>query len=197
MALPVRNIDSHEVEKLKTGDVKSFDRLFNKYSDRLYRFALKYLKSVEDAEEVVQGVFLYIWENKEGLKPELSFNSYLFTIALNMIKKQFQKKARENDFKDDILCTFLEADDSLDQVIDYKFLLKKVEAIIESMPEKRKEVFIKRKYNDLPIKDIAAEMNISPNTVENHLSAAQKYILKELEREKLAGLLFFMLFIKI
>jgi len=161
----------------------------------LYNFSVKYLKSAEEAEEVVQEVFLYIWEKKDGLKPDQSFNAYIFTIACNIIRKYFIKKSRENAFKDEQLYIFLEQENSMDQQIDYKFLLEKVESIINSLPKRRKEIFIKRKYEGLAIKQIADELGISPNTVENQLAAAQKKIQNELQKEKLAGLLFFMLFI--
>lgn len=161
----------------------------------MYHFSLKYLKSEEEAEEVVQEVFLYIWEKREGLKPDQSFNAYIFTIAYNIIRKYFIRKNRENAFKDEQLYIFLNEENNLDQIIDYKFLLEKVELIINSLPARRKEIFIKRKYEGMAIKQIADELGISPNTVENQLSAAQKQIQAELQKEKLAGLLFFMLFV--
>lgn len=197
MASTVRHIDYHAVKNLKEGDLKSFDELFNKYSSRLYKFALKYLKTQEESEEVVQDVFLYIWDKREALKPDFSFNSYIFTIAYNIIKKHFIKKSRDNAYKDELIYTLLNQENNLDKVIDYKFLLQKVESIIDTLPPRRKEVFIKRKYDGLSVKQIADELEISPNTVENHLASAQKQILDELQKEKLAGLLFFMLFVSI
>ena len=183
------------MKKLKQGDAKAFDDLFHKYAERLYKFSLKYLKSANEAEEVVQEVFLYIWEKKDVLKPDHSFNAYLFTIAYNIIKKYFIKKARENNFKDNLIYEFLKQENNLDQVIDYKFLLEKVESIVDTLPPRRKEIFIKRKYSGLSIRQIADELAISPNTVENQLAAAQKYILNELQKNSLPGLLFFVLFI--
>ena len=190
-----KHIDSLNVKQLKKGDSVAFDALFNKYARRLYLFSIKYLKSVEESEEVVQEVFMYIWEHKEGLKPDSSFNSYVFTIAYNMIRKHFIRKSKDNAFKDDLLYAFLKQENNLDQTIDYKFLLEKVETIIDNLPERRKEIFLKRKYEGLPIKQIASLLGISPNTVENQLAAAQKQILRELQNEKLAGLLFYAFFI--
>lgn len=195
MTSSFKNIDFQCVKKLKQGDAKAFDDLFNKYAERLYKFSLKYLKSANEAEEVVQEVFLYIWEKKDGLKPDHSFNAYLFTIAYNIIKKYFIKKAKENNFKDNLIYEFLKQENNLDQVIDYKFLLEKVESIVDTLPPRRKEIFIKRKYSGLSIRQIADELAISPNTVENQLAAAQKYILNELQKNSLPGLLFFVLFI--
>lgn len=192
-----RHIDSLSVKQLKEGDPKAFDALFNKYAQRLYNFSLKYLKSAEEAEEVVQEVFMYVWERKEGLKPDSSFNAYIFTIAYNIIRKHFIRKARDNAHKDDLLYAFLKEENNLDQTIDYKFLLEKVENIINNLPEKRKAIFIKRKYEGLPVKQIAEELGISPNTVENQLVAAQKQIHRELQNEKLAGLIFYVLFLSV
>lgn len=197
MTSTFKHIDYHTVKNLKQGDIKAFDDLFNKYSPRLYNFSIKYLKSVEEAEEVVQEVFLYIWDKREGLKPDNSFNAYIFTIAYNIIKKQFIKKSRDNAYKDDLIYTLLQQENNLDNTIDYKFLLEKVELIINALPARRKEIFIKRKYDGLSVKQIAEELGISPNTVENQLASAQKQILIELQKEKLAGLIFFMLFISI
>ena len=189
--------DYQLVQKLKNGDTDAFDELFRDYAHRLLQFSLAYLKSDEDAEEIVQEVFIKVWSRRKELKPGSSFKSYLFTIAFNFIKKRFIKIAREKAFKDNIIYSYLEQENDLDKLIDYKSLLGKVEMIINSMPPRRKEIFIKRKYHDLTLKQIAEEMGISPNTVENQLSAAQKYIKEKLEKEKLAGLLFFILFVSV
>jgi RNA polymerase sigma-70 factor (ECF subfamily) len=195
LATFLTHIDYVSVKNLRDGNIKAFDDLFNKYSPKLYNFSLKYLKSVEEAEEIVQEVFYYIWEKREGLKPDQSFNSYIFTIAYNIIRKYFNKKAKENAYKDEAIYSLLKDENSLDRIIDYKSLLGKVESVIDRMPDKRREVFIKRKYEGLPVKQIAEDLGISPNTVENHLASAQKYILEEMKKEKLAGMLFFVLFI--
>ena len=167
--------------------------MFCKYAARLYNFSVKYLKSAEEAEEVVQEVFLYIWDKRDGLKPEHSFNAYIFTIAYNIIKKYFNKKTRDNAFKDDLIYSLLQQENRLDQIIDYKFLLEKVELYIDALPKRRKEIFVKRKYEGLSVKQIADQLGISPNTVENQLASAQKQIQDELRKEKLAGLLFYIL----
>lgn len=197
MNLSLKHNDYLAVENLQQGDVKAFDDLFNKYSSRLFSFSLKYLKSTEEAEEVVQEVFLYIWDKRDGLKPDQSFNAYIFTIAYNIIKKYFLKKSRDSAFKDDLIYSLLRQENKLDQIIDYKFLLEKVEKYIEALPQRRKEIFIKRKYDGLSVKQIAEELGISPNTVENQLAYAQKQIQDKLKREKLAELLFFILFVSI
>ncbi|NEW83040.1 MAG: RNA polymerase sigma-70 factor [Mariniphaga sp.] len=195
MATTFINIDLPNVKSLKKGDVAAFDILYNKYSRRLYNFSVKYLKSAEEAEDVVHEVFLYIWEKREGLKPDSSFNAYIFTIAYNIVKKNFIKRAKDKSFQDELIYNLLKQENNLDKSIDYKFLLEKVEAIIDTLPDRRKEIFIKRKYDGLSVKQIAEELGISPNTVENQLASAQKQVQEKLQNERLSGLLFLMLFV--
>jgi RNA polymerase sigma factor (sigma-70 family) len=77
--------DIELVERLQKGDVEAFDLIYEKYSGKLYAFGLKYLQSTAEAEELVQAVFLKIWENHKHIDKELSFKSYLFTITYNDI----------------------------------------------------------------------------------------------------------------
>ncbi|HOS73382.1 MAG TPA: sigma-70 family RNA polymerase sigma factor, partial [Bacteroidales bacterium] len=84
--------DSELIKKLQKGDVEAFDLIYEKYAGKLYLFGLKYLRTSADAEELVQSVFLKIWENHKQLNKELSFKSYLFTIAYNDICKLFRKR---------------------------------------------------------------------------------------------------------
>lgn len=76
-----RFTESRLVAALKNGNALAFDELFRLYGKRLYHFSLGYLKSKTDAEEVVQEVFMKIWNNRVSLDSGLSFNAYLFWIA--------------------------------------------------------------------------------------------------------------------
>src|SRR4030065_518565 len=97
--------DTELVKRLQTGDVEAFDLLYEKYSGKLYSFGLKYLRSIDEAEELVQSEFLKIWENHKHINKELSFKSYLFTIAYNDICKLFRKRNYQKKFISDTLYT--------------------------------------------------------------------------------------------
>src|ERR1035437_9257721 len=88
----IKGDESLLVHNLAKGNLLAFNTLYKEYSGRLYRFALGYLKSKDEAEELVQEVFTIIWEKRKDLKKELSFKSYLFTIAFNIIRKHFRTK---------------------------------------------------------------------------------------------------------
>jgi RNA polymerase sigma-70 factor (ECF subfamily) len=81
------------VRNLSKSNLLAFNTLYKEYSGRLYRFAIGYLKSQTEAEELVQDVFRIIWEKRADLKEELSFKSFLFHIAFNIIRKHFRTKS--------------------------------------------------------------------------------------------------------
>ena len=185
--------DAALVKSLSKGNVLAFNTLFRKYSNRLYHFAFGYLKSEVESEEVVQEVFTKIWEKQSELKKELSFNSYLFTIAFNIIRKHFRTQAYLSEY----LRT--RVNDDLDfhtsQKIDFNSLQSYISELIDKMPERRREIFIKSRLKGLSINEIAEELEISHKTVENQLSSALKYIRSCLNNEELHVILFFTLFL--
>lgn len=186
--------DAELVTRLKKGDVEAFDLLYSKYAGKLYKFGLKYLKSTSDSEELVQSVFLKIWENKKKLKMELSFNSFLFTIAYNDICKIFRKRNYLRKFVNDTLSQNPLMSLRIEEGIDYKSLLERVEQIINTIPERQKTIFKKSREEGKSSKEIASEFDLSPGTVDNYISEVIKHIRKSLQNEDLVILLLTLLF---
>lgn len=184
------------IKSLSKGDPFAFEEIFSRYSNKLYQFSLSYLKSEADAEEIVQEVFLKLWERKKELKTETSFQSYLFTITLNFIKKHFNRKARADQYKHELVTQFSGENNQMESSITYQDLLNRLEILIGQLPEKRKQIFIERKQNDKPVKQIAEELGITPKTVENQLTRALNFLRSELKKEHLGDLLFLHLFIR-
>jgi len=181
------------VRSLSKGNLLAFNSLYRGYSNRLYRFAFGYLKSEDEAEELVQEVFTIIWEKRAELKDELSFKSFLFTIAFNIIRKHFRTKSYmfeyfKNEVGDDL-------DFSTSKTVTYESLKQYITELADRMPERRKEIFIKSRLEGFSIKEIAEQLNISHKTVENQLSEALKFIRSNLKRENLSAILFFILFV--
>lgn len=181
---------------LKNGNTEAFNKLFSDYGKRLYCFAYGYLKSKEEAEEVVQEVFLRIWRNRKQLNPELSFKAYLFKIAYHYMLELFERITRENAYKHQIIDDFVPFNEELNERLNYRLLLQKVDRLIDRLPARQKEILVKRKKEGIPVKEIAAQLGISPKTVENHLTEALKNLKKGLGEEDISAMLFFMLFVK-
>lgn len=181
------------VKNLSEGNLLAFNSLFNAYGSRLYRFAMGYLKSEEEAEELVQEVFTVVWEKRENLREELSFKSYLFTIAFNIIRKHFRTKAQLSEYMKAGISDDL--DTQTTEKITFDSLFHYVNEIVSKLPERRRLIFIKSRFEGLSVREIAEELNISHKTVENQLTDALKFIRTNLNKEEISAILFFVLFI--
>jgi RNA polymerase sigma-70 factor (family 1) len=186
--------DNELVERLQKGEVEAFDQLYAKYSGKLYGFGLKYLRSAAEAEELVQSVFLKLWESAKNLRKESSFKSYLFTIAYNEMCKLFRKRNYQLKFIEDTLYENSQFSTEIEDGIDYQSVLEQVEQIVNKLPDKQRIIFIKSRQEGKSSKEIAREVGLSPGTVDNYMSEALKFIRSRLQNESLPVLLFFTLY---
>jgi len=189
------DIDPALLNLLKNGDHRAFEQLFERYAQKVFVFSLTYLKDEDEAQEVVQEVFLKIWLNRTNLKTDTSFQSYLFTIAFNLIRKSFNRKARNDQYMLEVIDTLDAGQDVVDYETNYGLITEKLEQFIGKMPEKRKMIFILRKKQGRSVREIAEEMGISVKTVENQITEAMKYLKTRFEEELPGGMLFFVLFV--
>lgn len=179
---------------LRSGDILAFNHVFEIYSSKLFLFAKAYLRSVEDSEELVQEVFTILWEKRDQLKSGFSFRSYIFTVAFNIIKKHFKQKALFKKFAREELLSEVIKEPS--QEIDYHILKNYILELTEALPEKRREVFVKSRFEGLSNKEIAATMGLSKKTIENHLNLALREIKSKMEKGRLSVILFYFMFIE-
>jgi RNA polymerase sigma-70 factor (family 1) len=175
--------ESRLVSSISRGNILAFNTLFRAYGSHLYRFAYKYLKSEAESEELVQEVFTRIWENRSGLRKELSFKSYLFTIAFNIIRKHFRTRKYMAEYYNSGI--YNDFDIQTSQKITYDSLSLYLTELVNKLPKKRKEIFIKSRHEGLSIKEIAEDMEISHKTVENQLTIALRFIRTNFNRENI------------
>ena len=170
------------IRGLRSGRESAYDRLFKDYYRPLSVFALKYVSDLEMAREIVQNLFVYLYENRSSLVITTSIESYLFQSVrnrcLNQIKQwktqkeHLEKYSTEQDGAEDLEATIRE--NELEHAI-FK--------IVDSLPSQRQNVFIMSRVNGLSNSEIAEKLNISKRTVETHISHALKIL-----REKLGDL---------
>lgn len=169
------------VASLAKGNILAFNTLYKRYSNRLYRFALGYLKSEDEAEELVQEVFMKIWEKRSELKKELSFKSFLFTISFNIIKKHFRTRTYLAEYMKTGISEV--SDMHTSQKISHDSLQQYIFKLVDLLPKHRKEIFKKSRFEGKSIKEIAEELKISHKTVENQITDALRFIRNNLNRE--------------
>lgn len=188
--------DDNLVVSLKKGDKQAYKTLFEKYGTRLYLFALKYLKEKEDAKDLLNEVFLTLWENRQNLKTDTSLQSYLFTITYNNIRQRFLKKIREEKYVRVFAEEYLFNTSKNEEQLDYQLFVDKVNRIIDLLPPRRREIFILNYKEELKNHQIAEKLGLSDHHVKKQLVIARKFVLDKIKEDNgLAGLLFLSLFI--
>ncbi len=184
------------VTQLKKGEVFAFDKLFDCYSAKLFKMANSYLNEKADAEEIVQDVFIKIWQKRTDINPDLSFKTYLFKIAFNAILKAFRKKATDEKHKRLFAQEFLFHSTEKRDEAAYLQTLRYVDRLIDNLPPKQKEVFILSRKEGFKYREIALKLDVSENTVRNHMASAMRYIRSQVGKDDIDNLVFFVLFLK-
>lgn len=184
------------VKLLKNGDMAAFDAIYNKYCHKLHGFVIMYLKQYEDAEEIVQEVFIKIWESRKKIDVFASFESFLFTIAYNATMSMLRKRVSENKSREYLKT--LQHINSADLVIEelqYKELHHKVQTLLEELTPRQKEIYFLSREKGLTHKEIAQKLDISENTVNNHVVTILKYLKSNMDNALVVNILFQFLFL--
>lgn len=183
--------DQQYFSAIRNGDNESFELLFKTYYQTLCFYAMKFLGNNNDAEEIVQDVFINIWEKRSTTVPPLSVRNYLFGSVRNRSLNVLKHKKIVDRHKSDNLKAHLEqSDDELYREID---LMNKINAQIDALPPRRREIFILSRDYGLKYREIAEKLNLSVKTVEAQMGEALKSLRENLKEYKklIIGLVFF------
>ncbi len=181
---------------LKKGDILAFDNIYEIYSKRLYGFVLRYVKQKEDAEGIVQEVFIKIWETKNNIDIYASFDSFIFTIAYNTTINLLRKRISEHTYKDQLKSVhqITEADQIIDE-ISFREIKNRLELLLDKLTPRQKEIFQLSREVGLTHEEIAKKLNISVNTVKNHMVTTLAFIKSHIDKGLIANFLFISLFL--
>jgi len=170
------------VSALRKGSREAFDAIYYRYVGRVYNFVLRMLDDAQKAEDLTQELFLRLWRCHESLSENKSFEAYIFTISRNLVLKEFRHRRTAISYVDYILETASEGEETTALDVDYNLMERSVLTTVESLPPARRMIYIKQKFENKSVKQIAAEMGLSPKTVENQLYQANKYMKEKLAR---------------
>jgi len=173
------------VSRLSKGDLEAYRQLYVLFAKKIYHTARKMKLVHEDAEEVVQDTFVKIWELRARLDPELSINAYLLAIVKTLVLKKFRKEANFCAFKNYSLHSLSEVSDQTVTDLIFEDLHQHSKELIGSLPAEQRKVFKLRYFEYKTADEIAAKLQVSKRTVENHLYRATKTIRRQLEEMKI------------
>jgi RNA polymerase sigma-70 factor (family 1) len=183
------------VKGLIDNDKKALDMLYNFYYPRLYSFAKGFLKVEDDINDILQEVFIKIWENRKNIKNVETFNAYIFTITKNAVISYFREKTKLSSFESRMKEMATSEGFFLNPSIEYEDIKEKVEKLIDKLPEKRKQIFRLSRENGLSHREIASELGISVKTVEDHMMHAIRFLREHLKTLDIVTLLYLAIFL--
>jgi RNA polymerase sigma-70 factor (ECF subfamily) len=166
--------------QIKLSNADAFKAVFELFQEGIFKFAHYKLGNVAAAEDIVQDVFIKLWENRHQIKEERSLKSYLYTIANNLalnyirhtkVAMKFQQAQVEEVSTDESPQALLEKKEFHDRLLE----------CVAALPEKPRLVFMMSRMEDLSYQEIAERLGISVKTVESHIGHALKTLRKSLQ----------------
>lgn len=179
--------DSELVTRLRGGDEYAYSKLYEKYASKIYNISRKMGLLHEDAEGVVQDVFMKIWRNRENLDSSLSFNAYIISIVRSIVFKQSRKRARFLAFQHYAITYWPGESNETEEYVIFSDLDELSSKAIDELPTKQKQVFMMKNFEHLTNEEIAERLKLSTRTVENQIYRATKSLREKLIEMKVVA----------
>ncbi len=166
--------DTELMERLRAGDDLALKVIYKKYWNQLYTSAFKMLQDQQACEDIIQDLFINLWNKREQIEIKASLKSYLFAS----VRYEVYRQVRHGSVREDI---FENIQDRLQTTseygnIEHRELLSYINSIVNNLSEKCKVVFKLSREEQLSHKEIATKLDISTKTVENHLNKALRQL---------------------
>ncbi len=166
-------------KRLARSDRKAFQELFEEVNVTLIRFCWRYTKDEDASRDIVQDVFVKIWEKRETLDPNKSLLALMYTMVRNKAFNLLRDSHYSDGIDADDVAT--ENDPAPDENVDFDMLEEHVRQWIDSLPPRRRQAFMLSRFEGLTHAEIATVMNLTPRTVNTHVMLALRDLRKKLQ----------------
>lgn len=167
------------LEKVKVGDASAFSLLYDLYWLKVYNFARLYITSSSAISEVVQDVFVKLWESREFLDVTKNFDGFLFMITRNIIFNYSRRYFNELNFKMTVL-KGIENSYDIEEELDAADLKNYIDKLISQLPARRQQIFRMSREEYLSNREIAERCAVSEKAIERQITLALKFIKENL-----------------
>jgi RNA polymerase sigma-70 factor (family 1) len=159
-----------------TVDLAAFDEIYHQYHNAVYSNICKLVREEAVAEDILQEVFISLWENRYRLEPS-RVGGWLFVISYNKSVKYLKRKARENavSLSDSPVYETIQPEEQVSEEL-HRFRVSMIEDAVNHLPERKKQVFRLCRYEGKSLDEVACIMNISPSSVSDYLKQANRFI---------------------
>ena len=155
-----------------------FLEIYRAFYGKVFTFVLSLVRSKANAQDITQNIFMKLWKNRKNLEHIKSMDDYLFILSKNACMDYFRKASRKKEISTDVFDEFLLSRivSSPEKRIDALSDIEELRHVIDSLPSKRRDIFIMSRFDGLPNDEIASILGVSKKTVENQISLATKKI---------------------
>lgn len=171
-------------------DIKSYEELFRTHYGNLCSYANKYVEDLDAAEEIVQEVFVKLWENRNTIEINTNFQSYIFRAVRNSCLNLIKHINIREEYKAYNQQELERNQQNLEEEIHASELETRIREAIEQLPAERRKVFIMSRYEGLKYREIAEKLNISDKTVENQMGKAIKFMKEKISKYLIINILY-------
>lgn len=170
------------INRIANGDRKAFTILYSRHLNSLYRYIYLFTKSKDTSEDIIQNVFIKIWERRETLRSITSFKAYLYRSAKNLLLDE----VRKNQVKTKVFFTLKpdseKSSDESDAKIIYDQYYQIAQDAIKLLPKKRRQIVELRTKEELTLDEIAQKLSISKCVVKKQLYTGMHFIREYLHK---------------
>lgn len=161
---------------LKEGNEEAFSKIFYRYQSLLFDFAYKRIHDKDEAKDIVQEIFVRLWNNRADLEIRISLRSYLYRAVLNEMLNALRHKVIQEEYVNSLQEMINLDTRQADYHIRETDMERLIETEIAALPPKMREVFEMRKKEYFTNKEIAGKLGISEQTVETHMKRALRVL---------------------
>jgi RNA polymerase sigma-70 factor (ECF subfamily) len=185
-----KRIDRSAIQQLIAGDESIFTLVYDLYSEKVYRLAFRFLKDNKHCEEIVQETFINLWLSREKLNADGNMWLYLYVISKRLSLNALRQIGKSSILVEKLLHEISELQNTTEEEVLAHDLEHYAEKIIDKLPRQQQLVYKLSRVEGLSHKEIAEQLQISPNTVKNHMVEALKTLKTHL---KYSDFLYFVL----
>ena len=177
----MQNDEKDIIRKIRQGDSKAFEKVYIEHHKKVDRYIIHFIHDTEESSNILQDVFISVWEMRERIDGELPIQQLLYRVARNKVFNYLRKSVNEKYYINYCKANHTESDLSTEEFIQYRELETIFRASIDDLPERRREIFLCSIDNGLSYKEISEKLNISENTVDSQIRNALDHIRKTIK----------------